>query len=181
MLNKVFKAYDVRATVPDPLNESIARRIGFGAGRLLLQEAADAGRTGESARRVVVGRDMRPHSPGLVEALKAGLRAAGADVIDVGLVDTPFIYFAVNHIDAIGGIQTTASHNPIQYNGFKFSRLEAKPIGMGTGLESIQAYAEEDDGEGILSVASRTWISGPSTRSTSTSSSIPTFSAASGP
>ena len=53
----------------------------------------------------------------------------------------------MNHIDAIGGIQTTASHNPIQYNGFKFSRLEAKPIGMGTGLESIQAYAEEDDGE----------------------------------
>ena len=87
MLNKVFKAYDVRATVPDPLNESIARRIGFGAGRLLLQEAIDAGRKGESARRIVVGRDMRPHSPGLVEALKAGLRAAGADVVDVGLVD----------------------------------------------------------------------------------------------
>ena len=148
MLKKVFKAYDVRATVPDPLNESIARRIGFGAGRLLLKEAADAGRTGEAARRVVVGRDMRPHSPELVAALKAGLRAAGADVVDVGLVDTPFIYFAVNHIDAIGGIQTTASHNPIQYNGFKFSRMEAKPIGMGTGLELIQTYAEEDDGSG---------------------------------
>lgn len=146
MLNKVFKAYDVRATVPDPLNESVARRIGFGAARLLLEEAREAGRTGEAARRIVVGRDMRPHSPGLAAALKAGLRAAGADVIDVGMVDTPFIYFAVNHIDAIGGIQTTASHNPIQYNGFKFSRMLAKPIGMGTGLELIQSYAEEDDG-----------------------------------
>lgn len=150
MLEKVFKTYDVRGTVPDPLNESVARRIGYGAGRLLLEEARAAGRTDEGARRVVVGRDMRPHSPVLAEALKAGLRSAGVDVVDVGLVDTPFIYFAVNHLDVAGGIQTTASHNPIQYNGFKFSRIEARPVGMGSGLERIQQYAEEHDGCGEL-------------------------------
>ena len=150
MLEKVFKAYDVRATVPDPLNESVARRIGYGAARLLLEEAQAAGRTDESGRRIVVGRDMRPHSPALAEALKAGLRSAGADVVDVGLVDTPFIYFAVNHLDAAGGIQTTASHNPIQYNGFKISRFEARPVGMGSGLDRIQEYAEQHDGGGEL-------------------------------
>ena len=150
MLEKVFKAYDVRATVPDPLNESVARRIGYGAGLLLLEEAEAAGRTGEADRRIVVGRDMRPHSPSLVEALKAGLREAGADVVDVGLVDTPFIYFAANHLNAAGGIQTTASHNPIQYNGFKISRHEAKPVGMGSGLDRIQEYAECHEGNGEL-------------------------------
>ncbi|MCH2133746.1 MAG: phosphomannomutase/phosphoglucomutase [Phycisphaerales bacterium] len=148
MLDKVFKAYDVRATVPDPLNADVARRIGFGTGRLLLEESEAAGRTGDGARRIVVGHDMRPHSPELVAALKAGLRAAGADVVDVGLVDTPFIYFAVNHLDAAGGVQTTASHNPIQYNGFKISRVEAKPVGKGSGLEIIQQYAEQSDGHG---------------------------------
>ncbi|MBG80594.1 MAG: phosphomannomutase/phosphoglucomutase [Phycisphaerae bacterium] len=148
MFDKVFKAYDVRATVPDPLNPDVARRIGFGCARLLLEEADALGRTDPASRRIVVGRDMRPSSPSLVEALKAGMRAAGADVVDVGLVDTPFIYFAVNHLDAAGGVQTTASHNPIQYNGFKVSRVEAKPVGKGSGLEIIQRYAEEDDGSG---------------------------------
>ena len=93
--------------------------------------------------KVVVGYDMRLSSPSLVSALKDGLLEVGCDVMDVGLVDTPFIAFAVNHLDAIGGIQTTASHNPaIQYNGFKICRAKAKPVGMGTGLEKIQAMAE---------------------------------------
>jgi len=131
----VFKAYDVRAVYPDPLCEETARSIGLATGRLLLSEA-------DGRSKVVVGYDMRLSSPSLVTALKDGLLEVGCDVVDVGLVDTPFIAFAVNHLDAIGGIQTTASHNPAQYNGFKICRAKAKPVGMGTGLEKIQAMAE---------------------------------------
>jgi len=134
----VFKAYDVRAVYPKPLNEDIARQIGLAAGHLLLDEAGGSG-------SIVVGHDMRPSSASLVAALKGGIRASGADVIDVGLVDTPFIAFAVNHLNAIGGIQTTASHNPIQYNGFKVCRAKAKPVGMGTGLEKIESMVNSID------------------------------------
>jgi len=127
----VFKAYDVRAIYPEPLSEDIARKIGLSTGRLLLSESGGKG-------AFVVGHDMRPSSQSLVLALKDGILASGADVIDVGLVDTPFVAFAVNHLGAIGGVQTTASHNPIQYNGFKICRAKAKPVGMGTGLELIE-------------------------------------------
>ncbi len=138
----VFKAYDVRAVYPEPLDENIARKIGLAAGRLLLSESDGKG-------AVVVGHDMRPSSPSLVEALKEGILSSGADVVDVGLVDTPFIAFAVNYLGAIGGIQTTASHNPIQYNGFKICRAKAKPVGMGTGLEKIEAMSNDCDGPPI--------------------------------
>ena len=78
---------------------------------------------------MVVGRDMRPHSPSLAGALIDGIRSTGMKVIDIGMVDTSMIYFAINHLDAVGGIMTTASHNPINYNGFKISGPKAKPIG----------------------------------------------------
>ena len=134
----VFKAYDVRAVYPDPLDEGTARKIGVASGKMLLEESGGSG-------AIVVGHDMRPSSPSLVKALKDGILSTGADVIDVGLVDTPFIAFAVNHLDAIGGIQTTASHNPIQYNGFKICRAKAKPVGMGTGLEKIEELTQTDE------------------------------------
>jgi len=134
----VFKAYDVRAVYPEPLNEETARKIGLATGRLLLAEADGKG-------TIVVGHDMRPSSSSLVEALKDGILSSGADVVDVGLVDTPFIAFAVNDLGAIGGVQTTASHNPIQYNGFKICRAKAKPVGMGTGLEKIETMVNDHD------------------------------------
>ena len=139
----VFKAYDVRALYPDPLNEFIAKRIGMGTAKLLMEESGQSG-------PIAVGHDMRPHSPSLVRALKEGIREVGADVIDVGLVDTPFVAFAVNHLSAIGGVQTTASHNPINYNGFKICRAKAKPVGKGLGLEKIEAfvYGDEEHGSG---------------------------------
>src|SRR5439155_1655494 len=92
---------------------------------------------------IVVGRDMRPHSPPLAKALADGIRSVGVDVIDVGMIDTSFIYFAINHLDAVGGIMTTASHNPIQYNGFKISGPKAKPIGSATGLDDIKRIASQ--------------------------------------
>lgn len=141
----VFKAYDVRAVYPDPLCEETARRIGVATGRLMLAEA-------DGPTTMVVGHDMRLSSPSLVKALKEGLLEIGCDVVDVGLVDTPFIAFAVNHLNAIGGIQTTASHNPAQYNGFKICRVKAKPVGMGTGLEKIQAMVENQPEDTVAAV-----------------------------
>jgi len=150
MLDKVFKAYDVRATVPEPLNETVAYRIGRGTARFLLaQDGLDV--LPESRRRsIAVGHDMRLTSPALVDALQNGMRAEGADVVDVGLVDTPFVPFAVNHESCIGGVQTTASHNPANYNGFKISRLHGKPVGEQTGLLEIRAIAESVDLNGEL-------------------------------
>ncbi len=141
MIGKVFKAYDVRATYPKPLTEKVAWQIGAGAAQYLTEFAAAAGREEPMMKHIVVGHDMRTHSPVLFEALCNGIRDFGAHVIDIGLVDTPMIYFAVNYLGCCGGIQTTASHNPANYNGFKFSKIAAKPVGMGSGLEEVQRFA----------------------------------------
>ncbi len=143
MLSKVFKAYDVRATVPDPLNESVAYQIGCGAAEFLLSQPGLDELPERRRRTIAVGHDMRLTSPGLVAALQSGMRSCGADVLDVGLVDTPFVPFAVNHEGCIGGVQTTASHNPANYNGFKISRIHGKPVGEQTGLQDIRALAEK--------------------------------------
>jgi phosphomannomutase len=141
MLAKVFKAYDVRATYPKPLDEEIAWQIGYATAQYLLKDAADAGAIDPMSRTICVGRDMRKSSPSLARELKQGMRDAGASVIDLGLVDTPFVYFAINHLGCAGGVQVTASHNPANYNGFKISKRHAKPVGQDTGLAEIQRLA----------------------------------------
>jgi phosphomannomutase len=150
MLGKVFKAYDVRATYPKPLNEKLAWQIGYGSAQYLIEQAEAVGHDDPMSRYVVVGRDMRKSSPDLSDALKQGVLDFGANVIDVGLVDTPFIYFAINYLGCCGGVQTTASHNPSNYNGFKISKIAAKPVGMVSGLEDIRrnaAIADRDKTE----------------------------------
>jgi phosphomannomutase len=157
MLSQVFKAYDVRATCPDPLSESVAFRIGYGTAQFLLaQEGLDV-LPARLRRTIAVGHDMRLTSPAMVTALQNGMRAAGADVLDVGLVDTPFVPFAVNHAACIGGVQTTASHNPANYNGFKISKMRGKPVGEQTGLTEIRALGEAGPGSGEL-IGSRTEV-----------------------
>ncbi len=141
MLGRVFKAYDIRGVYPDPLSDKLAWQIGFGSGRYLLESAHNEGHRAPMMTYVVVGRDMRKSSPTLVKQLLDGMTLSGANVIDVGLVDTPFIYFAINHLDCAGGVQTTASHNPPQYNGFKVSRRKAKPVGEATGLAEVRKFA----------------------------------------
>ncbi len=141
MLGKVFKAYDIRGTYPDPLDEKMAWQIGYGVSKFLLADAAAAGETSPMMRNIVVGRDMRRSSPGLSKSLIKGIGDHGGHVIDVGLVDTSFIYFAVNHLDCAGGVMTTASHNPPQYNGFKISKRKAKPVGETSGLGDIRKHA----------------------------------------
>lgn len=143
MIEKIFKAYDVRATYPSPLNEEAAWKVGHATAQFLKRSRQGVQADQQVGREdtIVVGRDMRPHSPDLSKALIDGIRSVGLNVIDVGMVDTSFIYFAVNHLDAVGGIQTTASHNPIQYNGFKISGPKAKPIGAASGLDDIRRIA----------------------------------------
>ena len=147
MIEKLFKAYDVRATTPDPLDAEAAKTIGYATGEFLKKEMVGSADKAKRPNAVVVGRDMRPTSPELAGALIDGLRAAGLDVVDIGMVDTSFIYYAINHVDAAGGVMVTASHNPIEYNGFKVSRAKAKPVGAGSGLNDIRDHAAELEGK----------------------------------
>jgi len=143
MIEKIFKAYDVRATYPNPLNEEAAWKVGHATGQFLQRSRQNvaADQRVRMENTVVVGRDMRPHSPDLAKALSDGIRSTGMSVIDVGMVDTSFIYFAINHLDCVGGVMVTASHNPANYNGFKISGPKAKPIGSATGLDDIKRIA----------------------------------------
>lgn len=135
----IFKAYDVRGIVPDQLNEPIARDIGRAFSALLRDSPA------ELANTVVVGRDMRSHSPGLCDALIDGLTSSGADVLDCGLCTTPFNYFAVGHLGTAGGVQVTASHNAAPYNGLKFSLHDARPVSGDGGIPEMERRVRDGD------------------------------------
>jgi phosphomannomutase len=138
MIDKVFKAYDIRGIYPDPLNEEIAWKVGYATAQFLRMNLTGLQKADRRMNTIVVGRDMRPSSPSMAKALIEGILATGSNCVDIGMIDTPEIYFAINHLGACGGIQTTASHNPIQYNGFKISGLGARPIGEDTGLLDIK-------------------------------------------
>ncbi len=124
-INAIFKAYDVRGTVPDQLDEELARATG----RAYVQVVG--------ATEVVVGYDMRPSSPGMAGAFADGATSQGADVTMIGLASTDQLYFASGHLD-MPGVMFTASHNPAQYNGIKMCRAGAQPIGLDTGLAEIR-------------------------------------------
>src|SRR5687767_3409616 len=141
MIEKIFKAYDVRATYPSPLNEEMAWKVGHGTAQFLRRSRQNVSEKVKLEETIVVGRDMRPSSPDLAKALSDGIRSTGMNVIDVGMIDTSMVYFAINHLDTVGGIMTTASHNPVQYNGFKISGPKAKPIGAASGLDDIKRIA----------------------------------------
>src|ERR1700722_14493918 len=143
MIEKIFKAYDVRATYPNPLNEDAAWKVGHATGQFLKRSRQNlpADNRVKMEDTIVVGRDMRPHSPALAAALTEGIRSTAMKVIAVGEFHAPFLYFAINHLDAVGGVMTTASHNPIQYNGFKISGPKARPIGSASGLDDIKRIA----------------------------------------
>jgi len=137
----IFKAYDIRGVYPDQLNEEDAWKIGCATARFLPSLLRGYERGQAKTQSICVSRDMRTHSKALVEALIEGMRATGVNVIDIGMVDTPQIYFAINHLETCGGVQVTASHNPAEYNGFKISGLGAMPIGADTGLKDIKHLA----------------------------------------
>ena len=128
---KLFKAYDVRGTTPDPLNAEVAYGIGRATAHFI------------GADTLVVGRDARRSSPELCASLLRGIHDEGVSVIDLGLVSTPMVYCAVDQLGAGGGIMVTASHNPAEYNGFKICREHAIPIGEDSGLREIEALVPE--------------------------------------
>lgn len=137
----IFKAYDIRGLYPDQLDEQAAWKIGHATAQFLRSMLHGYDRGLANAQSICVGRDMRSHSPSLAKALIEGMNATGANIIDIGLIDTPQMYFAINHLGTCGGVQVTASHNPAQYNGFKISGRYAKPIGADTGLKDIKHIA----------------------------------------
>ncbi|MDF7662181.1 phosphomannomutase CpsG [Erwiniaceae bacterium L1_54_6] len=128
-----FKAYDIRGKLGEELNEDIAYRIGRAYGEYL------------KPKKMVVGGDVRLTSEGLKLALAKGLQDAGTDVIDIGLSGTEEIYFATSYLNVDGGIEVTASHNPLDYNGMKLVREGSRPISGDTGLRDIQRLAEDND------------------------------------
>ncbi len=130
---KCFKAYDIRGRVPDELNEDIAYRIGRAYAEIL------------KPCEVVVGQDVRLDSPTLAAALTRGINDGGASVIDIGLCGTEEVYFQTSHRRVGGGIMVTASHNPMDYNGMKLVREDARPVSGDTGLSDIEALAESGD------------------------------------
>ncbi|ARN56615.1 phosphomannomutase/phosphoglucomutase [Sedimentisphaera salicampi] len=138
---KIFKAYDIRGIYKEQFDEEAAWKIGYASAQFLRSHLRGYDRGQENAQAVCVGRDMRKHSPSLSKALIEGMRCAGTNVIDIGVIDTPQMYFAINHFGTCGGVQVTASHNPAAYNGFKISGLEAKPVGQATGLADIKHIA----------------------------------------
>ncbi|MHC4562553.1 MAG: phosphomannomutase/phosphoglucomutase [Planctomycetota bacterium] len=136
--DRIFKAYDIRGLYGDEVDEDLAWKVGHAAAQFLRSALAGYDRGQASTNRVVVSRDMRPHSELLLNSLIEGIQASGVGCVDIGMCDTPMSYFGINHLGACGGIQVTASHNPIEYNGFKISGFHARPIGQDTGLKEIR-------------------------------------------
>jgi phosphomannomutase len=130
-LSAMFKAYDVRGKVGTELNVPVLETIGKAFAQWLPEQGT-----------VAVGRDMRPDSAELAAALITGLRAQGRDVLDIGEVTTDMIYFAVGQNKLAGGAVVTASHNPGEYNGIKFCREDAKPVGEESGLFEVRDLAQ---------------------------------------
>jgi phosphomannomutase len=126
---KVFKAYDVRGVYPAELDEDGARAIG----RAFVEQF--------EPRRIAVGRDMRLSAPAMAKAVIDGAAGAGADVLDIGLVGTEMVYFAVGELELDGGIMVTASHNPKEYTGMKIVRAGALPVGGDSGLLEVRDRA----------------------------------------
>jgi phosphomannomutase len=125
-----FKAYDIRGRLGSELNEEIAYKIGRAYGQIY------------QPKTVVVGCDVRLSSEDLKQATIRGLNDAGVNVLDLGMTGTEEVYFGAFHLDVQGGIEVTASHNPMDYNGMKLVRENARPISADTGLKEIQALAE---------------------------------------
>lgn len=125
----IFKAYDIRGVYPDELNEEDAYRIG----RALVLHL--------EPKRLGVGRDIRTSSPSLFESFTRGVMDQGCDVVDLGVITTPMVYFAAGRLDIDAAVSITASHNPPQYNGMKVALRGAIPVGENTGLRDIRDLA----------------------------------------
>ena len=129
-VSSIFKAYDVRGTVPDQLDAALVERIGAAFAAFVATDS-------ETQGTVLVARDMRPTGVELVAAFSRGVMSQGLDVVDLGLASTDLLFYAAGRFAAPGAM-LTASHNPAQYNGIKLCLSGARPIGEDTGLTEIR-------------------------------------------
>ncbi len=129
----IFKAYDIRGTVPEQLDEELANRIGKAVVQFL------------QCKKVVVGRDMREHSGKLTDSMIKGITTMGANVIDLGMCTTPMNYYANGIFEADASVMVTASHNPAEYNGFKICKEQAIPLSGETGIQDIKELVKENN------------------------------------
>lgn len=141
-----FKAYDIRGELGVNLDTDIAYRIGRAFAQILLSQF-DTSRQHDDKliQSIVIGCDIRPSSLELKQSCVQGIQDAGVNVIDLGMTGTEEVYFATSHHHAMGGIEVTASHNPINYNGLKLVREGSRPISADTGLVDIKKIAEQGD------------------------------------
>ncbi|NMO50965.1 phosphomannomutase/phosphoglucomutase [Actinoplanes sp. TBRC 11911] len=134
-LSEIVKAYDVRGTVPDQFDESVARALGTAFVEMLRE-------SGDAADEIVIAHDMRETGPGLSDAFGRGVNAAGAAVVHIGLSSTDELYYASGAL-GLPGAMFTASHNPARYNGIKLCRSGARPVGQDSGLAIVRRRAEQ--------------------------------------
>ena len=131
-LDEIFKAYDIRAVVPDQLDAELARKIGTAFAEFA------------QSPTILIGNDMRPSGPELVAAFSEGVTSSGVDVVLLGLVSTDELFYATGVLDAPGAM-FTASHNPARYNGIKLCLAGARPVGIESGLREIRTAVETGD------------------------------------
>ena len=132
-IDSVFKAYDIRGTVPDQLDEDLCQAIGAAFARFALDHGG--------APEILIGRDMRESGIALGHAFAQGVQSQGVDVVDLGMCSTDLVYFASGKLDAPGAM-LTASHNPAAYNGIKLCLAGAAPVGEESGLREIKALVQ---------------------------------------
>ena len=157
-----FKAYDIRGELGVNLDEDIAYRIGRAFAQILTEQRIANGVAESVQSAIAIGCDIRDSSEALKQATIAGILDAGVDVIDLGMTGTEEVYFATSHYQTLGGIEVTASHNPINYNGLKLVREGSRPISSDSGLAEIQQLAES--GEFIEAQQKGSLISKPDKR-----------------
>ena len=141
-LSDFVKAYDVRGLVPEQLDVAVAHALGAAFAEVVAEA--------DGAPAVVIGHDMRPSSPELVDALARGVTARGVDAVLIGLASTDGLYYASGALD-LPGAMFTASHNPATYNGIKFCRSGARPVGQDTGLATVRDLAQQHLDAGVTS------------------------------
>ena len=137
----IFKAYDIRGIYPDQFSEEDAWKIGCATARFLRSLLRGYERGQANMQSLCVGRDLRVQSESMAKALIEGMNSTGTNVIDIGAIDTPQLYFAIHHLGTCGGVQVTASQHPAKFSGFKIAGLGAKPISADTGLQDIEHIA----------------------------------------
>jgi phosphomannomutase len=130
VLDRIVKAYDIRGTTPDEMNDDVAFALGVAFADFV------------KSPTVLVGRDMRVTGESLAESFSRGVTSRGVNVVNLGLASTDLVYFAAGSLDAPGAM-FTASHNPAEYNGIKFCLSGARPVGIDTGLAAIRDAAKE--------------------------------------